>query len=416
MSSVYNDEMLKKSKKQSDVDNYNMIQGFKNDYIAAEKAGDTEGMKRANQNAEAVRATYGYSGGDSGDKYVQLNPVGNGNNSNSFFGNAYKDIGRMQNEGYNAYSDAINKQTKGMIESIGRNKNIVNENYNLAYEELNKSKEKTLEKLPEDMAKLGLYGSGTGETAYSKIQSGYAGELKKLLADKNKALTDIDNQIRDLENQSATQIAQYYAEMLQKNPELYLSMLNNQYNEFVNNRSYERGVFESDRAYDTEINMYSDQKARDEENAKLNRASLSASAGNYNPYVELGIITPEQAKFNENVYKSNLTPSSRGTVGSSSGNKEMLKSQVDTEISHWLYSPYNYDNTGYFYNGWNENTNPQYAARDKINNPEVVRYIKNELIGAGYTATQANNIIDGYKKTIAEQIAIIEGKDIEEKK
>lgn len=410
---AYSDENLKKSKNSGDVANYNLIQGYKEDYKRAEAAGDTKGMEEAHKNAEAVRSAYGYTGGASGNAYTSIAPVKEQNNS--FFGNAYEDINKMQKEGFNAYKGLVDAQKKGNIDAVNRGKSVINQNYKNAYDELMSQQEKTLDKLPEDMAKLGLYGSGTGETAYAKIKSGYAGELKKLLADKNNALADINGKIADLENQSAVQIAQYYADMMQKSPEMYLSMLNNQYGEKIDERNFKYQLERDKVADDRYTIQYNDSRGDIEYEKKLNNAKIAASYGNFQPLAELGLITPEMQKFNTNTYISANTPSSgsskSGKSTISSADKEMLKSQVDTEISHWLYSPYNIDNTGYFYNGWNEDTIPQYAARDKINNGEVVRYIKNELISAGYTATQANNIIDGYKKTINEQIKKIEGKE-----
>lgn len=405
MSKKYtSDEELRKSTNEGDINNYNLIQQYKNDYKTAEAAGDIEGMNKANKNAEYVRAAYGYSGGNTGNNYTMLNQK----NNNSFFGNAYEDVNKMQQQGFNAYKDMIGTQKQGIVDSINRGRNTINENYENAYKDLKTEENKTLEKLPEDMAKLGLYGSGTGETAYSKIKAGYAGELKKLLSDKNKALTDIDNQIADLENQSATQIAQYYADMMQKNPELYLNMLNNQANEFYTNRSYDRGVYESDRNFSFTANQHQDSKDEAEYNKKFNEAQISASYGNYQPLIDMGIITKEQA----DAYKASLM-SSGGGKGRKTGGYEKELTKVDTkaETFEWLHSPWNLEKTDYFYKGWNDKTNPVYAARDKLNNSVAVREMKRDLVLAGYDADEADDIIEEFKETVAGEIKKMEGKE-----
>lgn len=94
--------------------------------------------------------------------------------------------------------------------------------------------------------------------------------------------------------------------------------------------------------------------------------------------------------------------------GSGSGNKEGDKVNIDIDLSNWIYSPYGTDENTFFYSGWNENTNPIYAARDKLNNSEVRKFILNALVENGYTAAQAQAKLKEYDENIEKQIAAMD--------
>ena len=241
---------------------------------------------------------------------------------------------------------------------------------------------------------------------------------------KNDAIYDIDGQIETIKEQGAAQIAQYYSELMRSQPDLFLGMLDREFTnkQYADELEYRDKVFEYNKDNDLYSRNFTEKQYLDGKNdanynKKVQEAQIAASYGNFDKLVELGLMNSEDAEFNANAYKQQLTPkASTGGSGSgaSSKDKQLLKSRIDTDISHWLYSPENIDGTGYFYNGWNENTNPIYAARDKINHGPTVRYIKDALIEAGYLASEANNKIAEYIKNINEQVRIIEGKNKEE--
>ena len=51
---------------------YDAVQKYKADWTAANAAGDTAGMAAAHDGAQAIRAKYGYSGGEDGGAYLRL--------------------------------------------------------------------------------------------------------------------------------------------------------------------------------------------------------------------------------------------------------------------------------------------------------------------------------------------------------
>ena len=63
---VYNDADLQKANPQA----YQLIQQYKNQYSEAAKLGDADGMNKAHDLAEQIRAQYGYSGGGDGSQFL----------------------------------------------------------------------------------------------------------------------------------------------------------------------------------------------------------------------------------------------------------------------------------------------------------------------------------------------------------
>lgn len=63
---VYNDADLQNINPQA----YQLIQQYKNQYSEASKMGDTDGMNKAHDLAEQIRAQYGYSGGGDGSQFL----------------------------------------------------------------------------------------------------------------------------------------------------------------------------------------------------------------------------------------------------------------------------------------------------------------------------------------------------------
>lgn len=89
--------------------------------------------------------------------------------------------------------------------------------------------------------------------------------------------------------------------------------------------------------------------------------------------------------------------------------EEQLKTQTDTTISNWLYSPYKdvSGSTEIWKEGY-ETKKPQYIAAEKISDPDILASIKESLTKAGWDADKK---IKEYKRNIAIEIAKIEGKD-----
>lgn len=97
--------------------------------------------------------------------------------------------------------------------------------------------------------------------------------------------------------------------------------------------------------------------------------------------------------------------------------KQIAMGDMDSTISKWLYTPYGVgyltdpNDTSYLKPDWTSGTNGVYAARDKINDPEVFTFLKNSMLAAGWTLSQLEDKMWEWKCNIAWKAANIEGKD-----
>ena len=205
----------------------------------------------------------------------------------------------MRNEAKNAYSKLTNQQTNANVYNINRNKSNVNNQYKGSVNTLNQSKQSQMQQLPEQMAKLGLYGSGTGETAIGNITNAYAQQLQNLTAQRDNALYDIDTQISNAKAQGQEQLANYAYQMAMQSPQDYLQMLQlkteeDKYNEataYGRGRDI-RGDFVDDRNYQTNQNIYSDEKL-----AKENETKYRDSENEYNKLFQKAQILAQSGDF-----------------------------------------------------------------------------------------------------------------------
>ena len=219
----YDEEIKKKSPQ-----NYDLIQQAKNAYMAAEKAGDTQGMQTANNQANIVRSGYGYTSADG----ANFTPT-----QNTHF-NAYQQISGMNKDIEKANERRVNAQTQQNVYSLDRSKAYANQNYNQGVKSLEQAKMSQTKALPEQMAKLGLYGSGTGETAYSNIINSYAEQLSNLNTQRNQSLYDIDTQINLAKQKSAEQLADFSFQMAMQQPQLYTEMVQKDIDEKKYNQQF----------------------------------------------------------------------------------------------------------------------------------------------------------------------------------
>ena len=231
--------------------------------------------------------------------------------SGNVYAGAYDKILKMNNESYKAYNNLINNQTATGTARLERQKKTVDDSYDDAYVQLNKEKEANLRKLPEQLAKLGLYGSGSGETAVTNITADYSNQMKSLLKAKNDAIFDIDGKIEALKQEGANKIAEYYTGLMQKQPDLLLSMLDREFSQmqFDHNaeadsdaRAYRDMVFDYNVKNDADARefnekQYADSKETADYNKKLKEAELAAEYGNFDKLVELGVMSPEDAEI-----------------------------------------------------------------------------------------------------------------------
>ena len=128
-------------------------------------------------------------------------------------------------KGFDAYKKSRNAYADAGAKRLEAQKRGVNQNYEYAVREAGRAQDSAVKALPEQLAGLGLYGQGVGETAIAGIKSEYARQMGELLKQRDDNLYDIDSQIGALKTQAEADILNYHANLLAQGPEIYLKAL-----------------------------------------------------------------------------------------------------------------------------------------------------------------------------------------------
>lgn len=114
----------------SDTDNQKIVQ-YQNAYNAAKAAGDTAAMERAHAGAEAVRNSYGFSGGADGSQQVSI--AGNQSaqaNPYSTYLDSVKQQQAAAQEKYNQMAQASNQAYSQMLSNVQAQQAAAQQKYN----------------------------------------------------------------------------------------------------------------------------------------------------------------------------------------------------------------------------------------------------------------------------------------------
>lgn len=267
-------------------------------YAAAQAAGDTAGMAAAHQQAESIRAGYGYSGGADGSEYILLNQGLTGNfsyQSAPSYTDKYESqiedlLGQILNRdnfSYNALEDPLYQQYRDQYRREGE-----------------RAMQDTLGQLS---ARTGGLASSWAGTAAQQANDYYA----SMAADKipelyqlaySMYMDGIDGKVRDLgllEQLSDTQYGRYRDTMSDWRDDRNFAY--QQYRDDISDQrygdetAYNRGLYESETEY----------------SRALEKAKLLAAAGDFSGYRALGYSDDEIARL-QGAYTLANTPSYSG--------------------------------------------------------------------------------------------------------
>ena len=114
----------------SDADNAKIVQ-YQNAYNAAKAAGDTAAMERAHAGAEAVRNSYGFSGGADGSQQVSIagNQSAQANPYSSYLDSVKQQPAAAQ-EKYNQMAQASNQAYSQMLSNVQAQQAAAQQKYN----------------------------------------------------------------------------------------------------------------------------------------------------------------------------------------------------------------------------------------------------------------------------------------------
>ena len=113
----------------SDADNQKIVQ-YQQAYNAAKAAGDKAGMERAHAGAEAVRNSYGFSGGADGSQQVSIAPRQTQANPYSTYLDSVKQQQAAAQEKYNQMAQASNQAYSQMLSNVQAQQAAAQQKYN----------------------------------------------------------------------------------------------------------------------------------------------------------------------------------------------------------------------------------------------------------------------------------------------
>lgn len=224
------------------------INSAKNKYAEAQAKGDTSGMKAAHEEAESIRAKYGYSGGTDGSKYISTTtgePLGTGNGISPTTGEkTYASSSRGGTQGtstnYGSYENDLKRlseaQKKNQIAQLKQARDKALANLDIQEQEIkptyqnqrnlaSASSQQGARSFSEYLANRGLTNSGASAQGEMNRQSLLQNTLGDIGVAEANAYKDIANQRTAVENDYVAGVAnannaiaqEYYNNLLNYN-------------------------------------------------------------------------------------------------------------------------------------------------------------------------------------------------------
>lgn len=222
------------------------INSAKNKYAEAQAKGDTSGMKAAHDEAESIRAKYGYSGGTDGSKYISTTtgePLGTGNGISSTTGEKTYSTGNGTSgtsTNYGTYEDDLKRlseaQKKNQIAQLKQARDKALANLDIQEQEIkptyqnqrnlaSASSQQGARSFSEYLANRGLTNSGASAQGEMNRQSSLQNTLGNIGVAEANAYKDIANQRTAIENDYVAGVAnannaiaqEYYNNLLNYN-------------------------------------------------------------------------------------------------------------------------------------------------------------------------------------------------------
>lgn len=149
--------------------------------------------------------------------------------------NVFGKISTMNNESLGAYERKVRAGADAAKTRLEAQKYNINRNYDANVKAAGKATDAAISKLPENMAGLGLYGQGVGETAIANIRNDYTAKMTELMKQRDADIYNIDSQIEGLRQQAEADIYNYNAQLMAQNPSLYLQTLQMEQDNYYKN-------------------------------------------------------------------------------------------------------------------------------------------------------------------------------------
>lgn len=212
------------------------IDSAKKKYAEAQAKGDTAGMESAHKEAEAVRANYGYSGGDDGSQNISLGNqepswIGNGgkssiNSNSSTSSSTYQDdLARLKKLQQQATANELKAQKEKTLQALAEQEATVKPTYQAQRNSASATSQKNARSFSEYLANRGLTNSGasaqgemnrlsTLQNTLGTIDTNETNELNEIARAKANAESDYASNLATANSQLE---AEYYNKLVEEN-------------------------------------------------------------------------------------------------------------------------------------------------------------------------------------------------------
>lgn len=221
-SGTHNDATIRNN----DANQSAQLDVLKRKYDEAKAIGDTAGMKKAHEEAEALRKSWGYSGGADGSDYLASGGI-SGANLGTLMSNQYnqgfQDYEKKMNDAAQAQQSALQASVDSAVANLNAQKYTIGKNTeanNAAAEKAYMTAINPNGSMAENLAAQGLLTTGNTESSQISAGNTYQNALKSNATTATEALAEIERAITQArlngDIQKANALADLYKEVAGK--------------------------------------------------------------------------------------------------------------------------------------------------------------------------------------------------------
>lgn len=329
----------------SDADNQKIVQ-YQNAYNAAKAAGDKAGMERAHAGAEAVRNSYGFSGGADGSQQVSIAPRQTQANPYVSYLDTVKQAQAQAQDRYNQMMEYSQQSYANMLKNaiaannaaaaqqvarLNSQKTDVNKTYEDNARQAYVAYMQGKQTLPQMLAASGLTGGAT-ETANLGLVTNYNTNVGNINNERASAIKSIDDNIQQAIYQAERDNAATAYDNAGSALNSYLGIMGNSIDSDYNylntyGNAYGRYVdqenYQSDVQREAENLAYQRQQALADQTYERSLQRLQLGMANAQDLAELGLTENDyntylMENFGRDINGNYVVPLSGGSSGGGS--------------------------------------------------------------------------------------------------
>lgn len=212
--------------RQNDAQQAAQLDAVKKRWDEANALGDKAGMAKAHEEAEALRKSWGYSGGADGSDYIASGGISGANLGtimSNYYNQGYQDYEKKMNDAAQAQQSALQASVDSAVANLNAQKYTIGKNTeanNAAAEKAYMTSINPNGSMAENLASQGLLSSGATESSQISAGNTYQNALNNNATTATEALAEIERAITQAQLngdiQKANALADLYKEVASK--------------------------------------------------------------------------------------------------------------------------------------------------------------------------------------------------------